>query len=177
MQKEIVEAYPDAKLAVQIVWLPMIPSDNEAAARKSATVYSDRRFQQYYDPDRLLGIAFTKEVKLEDFQPLLDATPDEHPLKQRMKEWIALPPEQRALWDIAYFFPPGVEWTERLPASSRWTKQMGFWGDQPGDQPSGLFLRQGSKEPPSESDWFVEIREGMKKLLLATKTPAASESR
>lgn len=169
MQKEIVEAYPQENLAVYVVWLPMIPTDSEAAARRSATMYRDSRLHQYYDPDRLTGIAYSKDLKLEQFRELLDSLPSDHPLKQRIKDWFSMSPEERPVWDAAYFFPAAVKWTGSLPKPAMWTKQMAFFGDPAGDEPSGLFFRHDSKQPPSASDWFVEVRQAMMKLLAASR--------
>jgi hypothetical protein len=169
VHKEIVETYPKETLAVYVVWLPMIQSDNEVAARNSSTMYTDPRLRQYYDPDRMTGIAFSKEVKPEQFNQLLASMAADHPLKQRMTEWFSMPPENRPAWDIVYLFPPGVRWTESLPTPSFWTKQMGFFGDQPGDAPSGVFFRHDSREPPVQSDWFVEVREAMKEAALSRR--------
>ena len=165
MQKEIVEAYPKDELAVYVVWMPMIASDNEAAARKAATQYRDPRLRQYYDPARLAGIAFSRDVKPDQFRELLDGLSDDDPLAQHVREWFSRPPEERPIWDAVYFFPAGIRWTGSPPKPSAWMKQVGFFGDQPGDEPSGVFFRHDSKEPPSESDWFVEVRRAMAKLM------------
>lgn len=159
------EAYPKETMAIYVIWVPMIPSDNEAAARGASTMYADARLRQFYDPDRMTGIAFSGEVKPEQYKAMLDPMPAEHPLKQHMTEWLAKSPAERPVWDVVYTFPPGVRWTASLPKASFWTKQVGFFGDQPGDDPSGLFFRQDSKEPPVESDWFVELRGAMMKLV------------
>jgi hypothetical protein len=166
VQREIAETYPKEELAVYVVWVPMIPTDNEAAARKSSLMYADKRFRQFYDPDRLSGIAFSKELSLERYQALLDSLPPDHPMKEGMVEYLRLPPEERPAWDVAYFFSAGTRWGEGIPTSLTWSKQVGFHGDQEGDRSSGRFFRNDSKEPV-ESDWFVEIREGMKRLIQA----------
>lgn len=170
MQKEIIEAYPKAEFSTYVVWLPMIPTDNESAARRSAEMYRDSRLTQYYDPGRLTGIAFSKDVKPDQFRELMAKLADDDPLQGRMKEWFAMAPEDRPVWDVVYFFPPGVKWTDSVPRSMMWTKQMAFFGDPQGDEPSGLFFRQDSKEPPAESDWFIEIRQAMLGLMGPGKT-------
>jgi hypothetical protein len=177
VQKEIVEAHPKANFVVYVVWMPMIPTDSEAAARKSGGMYQDRRLRQYYDPQRLVGIAFSRDLKLDQFQELLDSLSDEDPLEQRIREWFSMPPEERPVWDAMYFFPAGVRWTEALPEPATWTKQLGFFGDQPGDEPSGLFFRHDSKQPPSESDWFVEVRQAIAKLIAPVASTDSSPVR
>lgn len=170
MQKEIVEAFPAAKLGIYVVWVPMIPTDSEAAARRAATMYKDARIHQYYDPDRLTGIAYSKDLKPDQFRDLVGSLPEDDPLKKHIKEWFARPPEERPVWDVVYFFGEGVKWTEALPAPSSWTKQIAFFGDPAGEEPSGLFFWHDAKQPPSESDWHAEVRRAITKLVDAPRS-------
>ncbi len=172
MQSEIIEAYPKAEFTVYVVWLPMIPTDNEAAAHKASTMYRDSRLRQYYDPERRTGIAFSKDVKPDQFRELVESLADDDPLEQHIKEWFSLPAEKRPVWDVVYFFPPGAKWTNSVPKSTMWMKRMAFFGDPDGDEPSGLFFHHDSKRPPSESDWFVEVRQAMARLLPEPPPPA-----
>ncbi len=170
MQKEIVEAFPDTKLGVYVVWVPMIPTDSEAAARNAATMFRDARVHQYYDPSRLAGTAYSKDLKPDQFRELLGSLANDDPLKQRIDEWFARSPVERPIWDAVYFFAEGAKWTDTLPAPSSWVKQIAYFGNPAGEEPSGLFFRHDATQPPSESDWHVEIRAAITKLVGASRS-------
>ena len=52
MQEQILERHPDADLAVYVVWLPVLPSDERFGV---ANVLVDERVRQFWDNDRLVG--------------------------------------------------------------------------------------------------------------------------
>lgn len=68
-----------------VVWIPVLASDDLAAARRESERLVDPRAPQFWDGDRELG----KEVARS-----LGAS-----------QWTA--------WDIYLFYPPGAEWTDR----------------------------------------------------------------
>ena len=163
MQKEIIESYRNADLSVYVVWLPMIPTDSEEAARRSATMYSDPRLRQFYDPDRLSGTAFAREAA-DSVRQALASLPPDHPLRPRFEEWLRLRPDEKPMWDIVYFFPKTAIWTDELPETALWSKQIAFYDAGEADRPTGQFFRNDPSRPPVESDWFLELRAAMKEL-------------
>lgn len=165
MQKEVVETYPKEKLAVYVVWVPMIQGDGERAARKASVRYRDPRVSQFYDGGRLSGIAFARQWTPRHFRALLDALPAEHFLRERVAEMEKEPPEEHPAWDVVYFFPPGARWGEVPPEAPVWSKQFAFFGEPEGEAASGLFFRHDLTMPPRGSDWFLEVRAAMKTLL------------
>ena len=115
-----------ARLA--IVWLPMLATDNAAAACSSATMFHDRRVMQFWDPGRLTGFAWSADIQAAQAQARLDSMPSDHESRPFVEHWIK-DPSVHSFWDIAYFYPSTSQWQQRIPAPARWTKQVGFWGD------------------------------------------------
>lgn len=52
MHEQILERFPDAELAVYVVWLPVLPSDERFGV---ADVLVDERVRQFWDNDRLVS--------------------------------------------------------------------------------------------------------------------------
>ena len=52
MQEQILERHPDADLAVYVVWLPVLASDERFGV---ADVLVDERVRQFWDNDRLVS--------------------------------------------------------------------------------------------------------------------------
>ncbi len=51
----LLEAMPDADVLVYCAWAPMLPPDDEAAARLTAERFAERRAQHYWDGERHLA--------------------------------------------------------------------------------------------------------------------------
>jgi hypothetical protein len=52
---ELLRAIPDTSLRAYCVWVPMLPSDNKAAARAAAERFAEPRAVHYWDGDRHLS--------------------------------------------------------------------------------------------------------------------------
>jgi hypothetical protein len=52
VHEQILERFPDAELAVYVVWLPVLPSDERFGV---ADVLVDERVRQFWDNDRLVS--------------------------------------------------------------------------------------------------------------------------
>jgi len=113
--------------SLAIVWLPMLPLDDAAAACSSATRFHDARVVQFWDPERLAGKQWSVDFQVAQARAALDSLPADHPYRAAVQEWIADPPSV-PMWDAAYFYPQGVRWGRRIPKPTAWTKQLGFWG-------------------------------------------------
>ena len=160
MQNEIVQGDPYADIAVELVWMPMWPTDSKRAANKAARRLNDPRIRHYYDGQRQLGLAFTREVFPDCVREAINALPEGDPLRLRLEEARDMPGNpQFALWDAAPAYPAGARWEEKIPMPAYWSKQVGFWGPGEPGEPSGTFWRNDCKKPPLDSDWAVELRE------------------
>ncbi len=140
----------------------MLPGDNDSKAAGMARSLASTRVRHFYDPQRRVGIAFIEDYFHDDMREALAALPKEHPLRERLARWAEAPASERPLWDAVMFFVPGVTWRSKSPRPDWWTKQIGFYGENHLDRPTGRFLHKPIKDGPAESDWFAETREGMK---------------
>ena len=174
----------DAREAsLSVVWLPMLPTDNAAAACSSATMFRDPRVKQFWDPDRLSGLTWSAEFQAAEAKALLDSMPPDHGMREFVEMWIDNP-SIYPVWDVAYFFAPEIRWGDHVPTPSSWTKQVGFWGGSDDDTPNaeadstatsntepampdmttGDFWTSRRSWDTIESDWYREIRLGMDSL-------------
>jgi hypothetical protein len=97
IRASILEAYPDADLRVSIVWIDMLPTDNEAAAQRSAAIFDDPRVKQFHDPDRAAGLAIADGLLFAGAGPA---------------------------WDIYLYYDLDAEWTNRPPKPAEWFHQL-----------------------------------------------------
>ena len=165
--------HPRQPLDVYVVWMPMVPGDSLAAAIRASKIFRDSRVHQFYDENRLCGLAYAEQVFPHAYDEVDHSLPPDHWLRQTLGGIRERPREQRAFWDVVFFYPPppssegghsGVsEWSDRPPTPTRWLKQAAFFGPRslfrPG--PTGLFWMDSFASPPFESDWFDTIREAM----------------
>ena len=109
VKTEVLEKIASRDLRVYYVWLPTMPKDDAAAARKSAEPHSDPRISHFWDGDKGLGWA--------------------------MGAVLGLPPKEgeqghahRVAWDAYFLYGRGVRWKPRAPppAPTFWMHQL--WG-------------------------------------------------
>jgi len=62
VREALLQAGAAPKLDIFIVWAPMLPEDDQAAARASSALF-DARVRQYYDPARRAGAAFRSAAR------------------------------------------------------------------------------------------------------------------
>ena len=78
LYRDVLAAKPDAEIAVFIVWIYILKTDNEEAAREATKRIPDPRVHHYWDPDRKLqhqlldAIAFDVNLRLYDVFLLYD---------------------------------------------------------------------------------------------------------
>lgn len=53
VQQQILEQYPDADLAVDVIWMPMYPAD--ARDKWDEQLLADPRVTHWWDPERVMG--------------------------------------------------------------------------------------------------------------------------
>jgi hypothetical protein len=87
VRESVLEAYPDAELAVAIVWINMMESDDAAAVAGISKVFTDSRVQQFSDPNQAVGKAVA----------------------------ASLGSDGEVSWDTYLFYGPGLTWDGTLP--------------------------------------------------------------
>jgi len=163
VHEEIAKAVANGDARVYIVWMPMLPGDNHSAAQRAARSFHSLPAAHFYDPERGVGIHFVEQHFQGYMENALTALPDEHPLREQAVELAALPANERPLWDALLFFAPGAEWDEDAPQPQWWTKQIGFDAEAAPGEPSSQFWRGVAAESSlRSSDWFSEVKKGLK---------------
>lgn len=77
----------------------MLPTDWAAPASSALRRLSDGRVQQYWDPNHLLAAQMKRDARAP--QPEQDCCE-----------------RSGVLWDLAAVYPPGITWSERMPAAT-----------------------------------------------------------
>jgi len=158
VQKEISGHFADSNLAVLIVWVPMVPTDSERAARREARLLDDPRVHHFYDPQKALGRAFATDVFVGCIDQALQTLPAADRLRERLEAWSQLPPHERIVWDAFFVYPKEVVWEDCVPVPSRWAKQVEFRQVEPLERSTGTFWMDDCAKPPHKSDWFTIVR-------------------
>ncbi len=168
MLKSILQDYPKTDISVHVVWVPMLGSDNEAAARKISSMFDDPRVHQYWDPNRLSGTAYTRDVFPKMFRDMAASIPDDHPMAARLKPMFknrgSVQPERAPLWDVAFFYDGNAQWGDRAPKPAEWIKQIAYYGGR-SDGVTGMFWLDDFSKPPVDTDWGDELGKRMKKMI------------
>jgi len=143
-----------------VVWVSMLPSDNERTARRASRMFHDARVTPFFDPRQRSGRAYADEVFPNCIEEALAVLPRDHVLFAPLQERSKGPEAVRTVWDAAFFYPPEVEWGQSAPYPNRWIKQIAFQGDQRAGtgEPTGWFWQDACDRVPIESDWFIELR-------------------
>ena len=173
---QVAEAFPDGAVSVHVVWLPMVPGDDAEAARATGSMYVGRRVHQYYDEHKVVGLAYSKDAFPNRLREAVAAMPKDHPLYADLSGWMEDTPGAMPLWDAVLFYPPGVEWVDRAPKPTLWSKQVGFFGAN-ADEVTGVFFRNDCQHPPVDSDWNCEVGQAMRQLLPTGARPEWHEAK
>lgn len=96
MQEAIIEGFPQADVAVSLVWIRMLPLDNKATARYRALSLRDARIRHFYDPHKRVGKAVAQTYGAVG----------------------------KVAWDMYMFFPAGVEWESLPPMPAVYAHQL-----------------------------------------------------
>jgi hypothetical protein len=97
VQKSILSSFPDADIAVSIVWIDMLETDNAAAARRAAGMMRDARVMHFHDPNQHAGQAVAQSL---------------------------MPESDHAAWDIYLFYAPNAVWNALPPTPVDWMHQL-----------------------------------------------------
>jgi hypothetical protein len=124
VKQELVDRDKKNQLGITIVWSPMMESDDEASARESAQMFKGTHVMQYYDPERLVGLVFRRDVFPDAYQQALATLPEDHWLHEAMLEngpAYGKGPE----WDIYMFFAREVKWEVSPPRPVHFIRHLG----------------------------------------------------
>ena len=150
----------DARIA--IIWLPMVPGDDRAAAVEAAAAFPADRTAQFWDGSRLIGRTWSANFVVRHMEELRQAVSRIPDLAQCVDAWSSAPPPA---WDCAFFYRAGSTWTEPLPPPDAWTKQLGFWRSSDGTQNGGTFWCDRSTTALVDSRWTAEMETGMRAIV------------
>lgn len=134
----------------------MLPGDDKHAADEIGAAITDPRVRQYWDPNRLCGIAYAKHVFPNSPHEMVSSLPQDDNLRDYLKPRLGAPPEKTPMWDIAFLYEAGARWADIPPKPDHWAKQVMFYGKQK-DGPTGRFWRDDFAKPPFDSDWHGEL--------------------
>ncbi len=102
MHQEVLKQVDSDDLSVFAVWMPVLGSDNAAAARGAESLLPDDRVTHYWDDDNSLGKLYGR--------------------------LLTLPRGRQLAWDVYFLYAPGISWEEEPPRPTRWMHQLG--GDE-----------------------------------------------
>ena len=144
-----------------VVWMPMLETDNEREAQKSARRFDFPGARHFYDGERRIGSNLMKEQFPNAIRDALEILPGNHPQREMLEARKDLPPEKMPMWDALLVFPPGTRWEQRIPAPVWWTKQTSYSGEERPGELTAIFWKNSTRQLPVKSDWFLEAREAL----------------
>jgi hypothetical protein len=98
MQSSVLSTIDDLSLRAYVVWVPILPDDNHAAAIGSSALVPDGRAAHFWDEQRLLPALFAGVLGLS-------------------QDWPA--------WDVYLAYEAGASWGQAPPAPAFWQHQLG----------------------------------------------------
>lgn len=102
-RQSVLERHRGKDIAIFVVWVPMVESDDEAAAREMAKLFADDpRVLQLWDPERKIGAAYR----------------DAHS-----------PASETTEWDIYLWYAKEARWADPAPAPVELLRQFDWVGD------------------------------------------------
>src|SRR5262249_31900773 len=103
VQEHVLAKLGAPALRAYFVWLPVLPGDDLAAAKRSATRYLDPRVTHFWDGERKLGLALGHALAIPPRTPVLPP-----------RAWAASPPSVR-----------GVRWKPGPRRPTFWMHKLG----------------------------------------------------
>jgi len=94
----ILRRHRDAATRVFVVWEPILPTDWSPPSTFALNRITDRRAQQYWDPDHVVA----KKLAADRRPP----QPEEECCER-----------SGVLWDLAAVYPKGAVWNDRMPVA------------------------------------------------------------
>lgn len=143
VRHSLLDRFTSSGLHAIVVWLPMLPPDNEAAARQSSGIFAEASATQFYDPERLSGWAYEREQFARKWDEVAAALPADHWLR----EYHDSKPDPAPEWDVYMLYKPGRRWEERTPKPDAFIRHIGR--DKEGQS---RYWRDSFNAPPSTGD-------------------------
>lgn len=153
VEREILAKYPAAKVHASVVWIPMLESDNEAAARQSTGIIARANASHFYDSAQAVGWAYHRGTFHDMERRAKVALPAGHWLSDAWAEHG----EDRPQWDLYMLYAPGVRWSEQgtaPPMPTAWIRHVG----RNGEAGASVYWRDTPDTPPLEGDLHVAMR-------------------
>ena len=147
----------------------MVQTDSEPSAKRMAARLADPRAAHFYDPERFIGTMLMEDHFQRRLGQAVAALPTASPLRERLAWAANAPAKEHPLWDAVLIFRPGVEWHERPPSPDWWAQQVEFFGADTRNGVTGVIWKNHFDRPPTETDWFIELREAMR--MMAREEP------
>lgn len=151
VRKEVIDRYPADRVGAICIWIPMLSTDNEKAARASATIFPPERAALFYDRRQSVGWAYARDTFAGFIDRARKSLPQGHHLAEAFND-----PQQRdrPQWDLYMLYAPGVRWDQAPPAPTHWIRHCGrtdgqnstYWVDSP-------------DAPPREGNLFEAMRQ------------------
>jgi hypothetical protein len=151
VQKELVARYPADELDTIVVWIPMLRSDNETAARAASAIFQPQRATLFYDARQAVGWAYARHSFAGFVDRARRSIPEGH--------WLAPSFENRAddrpQWDLYMLYAPGIRWTDEAPPEpTHWIRHCGRT-----NHATSVFWRDSIDDGPREADLHRAMRE------------------
>lgn len=159
VEKEITARYAASQVAAMIVWIPMLPTDNELAARGSATIFPpppNERVTQFYDAQQTLGTRYAQQTFAGLYERARKSLTDDHWLATALDDRIE---QKRPQWDLYMLYAPGVRWEESNdapPMPTHWIRHLGRRGDA--SSSTSTYWQDTPESGPREGDLYEAIR-------------------
>jgi len=144
MAAEITIRYAADQVATLVVWLPMLPIDNEDAARASASIFLPHHAKQFYDAHQTCGTRYSQQTFAGFYERARASLSDNHWLATALDDRIEA---KRPQWDLYMLYAPGIRWeesSEAPPMPTHWIRHLGrgedrkrstYWQDTPESGP------------------------------------------
>lgn len=152
VEQEITARYPAERVPALIVWIPMLPTDSEKAARESATIFPHQRARQFYDARQELGTLYAQQTFAGFYERARKSVPDDHYLAMALDDRIEV---KRPQWDLYMLYAPGVKWEgEAPPMPTHWIRHLG----RGQDRKTSTYWQDTPESGPREGDLYEAIR-------------------
>jgi len=150
VEQEIAGRYGADQVPVLVIWIPMLPSDNEQAARAAATIFKPEQVIHFYDAHRTVGLLYTRGTFAGFIERARKSLPEGHYLADAFDHRQE---SEQPQWDLYMLYAPGVQWDQSPPVPTHWIRHCGrndgqkstYWVDSP-------------DRPPHEGDLFEAVR-------------------
>lgn len=152
VEKEITARYPASQVPAFIVWIPMVPTDSEKAARGSAAIFPQQRATQFYDARQELGTLYAHQTFAGFYERARESVADDHYLAMALDDRIEV---KRPQWDLYMLYAPGVKWeSEAPPMPTHWIRHLGR-GE---DRKTSTYWQDTPESGPRQGDLYGAIR-------------------